>query len=284
MLRKHLSNIYGFVRNKFLDIRDGLDCLNAKVHNRKIVYSLYARVNNFGDQFNKDLLRYFERELIYVKSAEKSQAVFTGSILGNFPVEYSGYILGAGFLLERYKRLNNNWNILILRGPLSAMQCGEKNALYADPGILASNIYKENVAKRYDLGIIPNGREKDIVLNLKFGENVLLINPHRNAKEVIKDIKSCKCIASSSLHGLIFADSFRIPNIHLYFSDKVLGGYHKFIDYYLGMDTEHQVVKYNPVMSSKDIIGHCKLHYTQEYLSNKQKEVIQVYNRILEKI
>ncbi len=50
MLRKYLSGFYGFVRNKFFDIRDCVDYLNARIHNRKIIYSLYARVNNFGDQ------------------------------------------------------------------------------------------------------------------------------------------------------------------------------------------------------------------------------------------
>ena len=284
MLKKYLSKIYGFIVNKFYDIRDKVDYLNARLHDRKVVYSLYARVNNFGDQFNKDLLRYFEREIIYTKSYQKSQAVFTGSILGNFPIEYSGHILGAGFLLERYKRLNNNWNISILRGPLGAKQCDGQNAFYADPGILASHIYRDHVEKRYDLGIIPNGREKDIVFNLKFNKNVLLIDPHRKARDVIKDIKSCRYIASSSLHGLIFADSFRIPNIHLYFSDKVLGGYHKFKDYYLGMDSEHQVIHYQLGMSDTEIINHCKLQYSQEYLENKQQQVTDIYIRVLNKI
>lgn len=284
MLRKHLRKIYGFVRNKFLDIRDGLDYINARMHQRKVVYSLYARVNNFGDQFNKDLLRYFNRELIYVKSYKKSQAVFAGSILGNFPREYSGHILGAGFLLDRYNRLNNNWNVSILRGPLAAKQCGEENAVYADPGILASLIYKHNVTKQYDIGIVPNGREKELVLNLKFGDNVLIIDPHRKAKDVIKDIKSCKNIASSSLHGLIFADSFRIPNIHIYFSNKVLGGYHKFIDYYLGMNSDHELIHFKDDMTAREMINHCKLHYSEEYLNEKQQKVIEIYNRVLGKL
>nr|WP_321233390.1 polysaccharide pyruvyl transferase family protein [uncultured Psychroserpens sp.] len=284
MLRKYLRTIYGFVRNKFLDLRDGLDYLKAKASNRKIVYSLYARVNNFGDQFNKDLLRYFNREMIHVKSYKKSQAVFTGSILGNFPKDYSGYILGAGFLLDRYKRQNNNWKVLLLRGPLSAQQCGHNDIVFADPGILASHIYKDEVKKRYELGVVPNGREKEIVFNTKFSDKVLVIDPHRNAKDVINDLKSCKFIASSSLHGLIFADVFRIPNIHLYFTDKVLGGYHKFKDYYLGMDTEHEVINYNDDMSEEEIISYCKLRYSENYLEQKQQQVIEIYNRILDEI
>ncbi len=41
---------------------------------------------------------------------------------------------------------------------------------------------------------------------------ILLIDPRRPPQEVVRDIASCKEVFSSSLHGLVAADSLGIPN------------------------------------------------------------------------
>jgi pyruvyltransferase len=43
----------------------------------------------------------------------------------------------------------------------------------------------------------------------------LLINPHEGWRNVINKLASCKCIISSSLHGLICSDAYNKPNIWL---------------------------------------------------------------------
>lgn len=275
---------YSLIRNLILDINELIKLIKAFLLNRKVIYSHYARVKNFGDDYNRDLLRYFNRELLYVKSYKKSQAAFTGSILGSYLRDYDGYILGAGFLYERYNRINNQWKVKILRGPLSAKQCGVENVYYADPGVLAPLIYPETNIKKYKLGIVPNGREAKFVSELKFGENVLVINPHRPFKKVIKEIEKCDYIASSSLHGLIFADSYRIPNVHLCFTDKVLGGNHKFEDYYRGMNVTHESISYYEGISSTEIINNCKLRISEALINEKQRNVIRIYEEILNKL
>jgi hypothetical protein len=49
---------------------------------------------------------------------------------------------------------------------------------------------------------------------------------------VISKISACKMIFSSSLHGLIVADSYSIPNYWIKLSDRLTGGDYKFKDYY----------------------------------------------------
>ena len=49
---------------------------------------------------------------------------------------------------------------------------------------------------------------------------------------LLDGIASCRFLFSSSLHGLIFADSYSVPNAHLRLSTRVLGAEHKFRDYY----------------------------------------------------
>ncbi|PHR14712.1 MAG: hypothetical protein COA40_00570 [Aequorivita sp.] len=258
----------------YLNTINSCELFYAKLINRKIVYSHYARVNNFGDMFNKDLIRFFNAQLIFVPTYKESEAALTGSILGTYLRDFTGYVLGAGFILDRYNRKGNNWKVKIIRGPLSAKQCGvTENVVFADPGILASQIYSNSGIKKYKLGIIPHSRDVPIFKGLQFDENVKFIHPRRKPAAVAKDIMNCEYIASSSLHGLIFADAFRVPNIHIKFSDNVIGGLHKFEDYYLGMDAEADHIDYKIGMGANEIINSCKLRYTEDYLFKKQEDV-----------
>ena len=58
------------------------------------------------------------------------------------------------------------------------------------------------------------------------------INVKDNPLQVVKEIAKCRYVLSSSLHGLIVADSFHIPNMYLVFGDRLLGDGYKFDDYY----------------------------------------------------
>lgn len=132
-----------------------------------------------------------------------------------------------------------------------------------DPGILASDVLGQRPEKRYDIGIIPHlcdlrdpmveevlekygykvsgdlesGREKTKKA-AKDGP-VRFINVKDEPLEVIEEIAKCRYILSSSLHGLIVADSFGIPNMHIVFGDRLLGDGYKFDDYYSAYGIEH---------------------------------------------
>ncbi|WP_169578128.1 polysaccharide pyruvyl transferase family protein [Salinimicrobium xinjiangense] len=222
--------------------------------------------------------------MIFASPAE-SETVLTGSILGNFKREFSGYLLGAGFISERYDRQRNQWKIKIIRGPLSGKRCdAPPEVLYADPGILASKIYPCQEKKKFKLGIVPHKRDIDFIKNLSCVAEIKIIDPRDHPFKVAKQIKQCHFIASSSLHGLIFADSFRIPNIHLRFGDRPVGGLFKFKDYYYGMDVDPEHLDYRPDLLVEEIIGRCKLRYTENYLVEKQQEIERIYNSVFSKI
>ncbi len=59
---------------------------------------------------------------------------------------------------------------------------------------------------------------------------------------VIKQIAECECIVSSSLHGLIIADSLGIPNIHVKVTNNLLGDGFKFDDYYSAYHLPHTLI------------------------------------------
>lgn len=279
-----LKRVYTRSLDLYLDQINFFKKVRARIFKKKMIYSKYSRINNFGDLYNIDLVRFFNAELIYVSSPLKSEMALTGSILGDYPRHFSGHILGAGFISKRYNRVGNNWNVKIIRGPLSAKQCGVFSEVeFGDPGILASQIYSSNCKKYYELGIVPHKRDFEIVKSLKLDKTVKIINPRQLPAKVAKEINQCRFIASSSLHGLIFADSFRIPNIHLKFSDNLIGGFHKFEDYYLGMEATPEHLVFTSTLAVEDIVKSCRLRYTGKFLYQRQEKIKIIISSVIHK-
>lgn len=132
--------------------------------------------------------------------------------------------------------------VLAVRGPLTRKYLIEQNIscpeIYGDPALLLKFLYKPKYNKKYKLGIIPHyidsnnehlieyiHREKELV---KFID----IQHYNNWNEFIDQICSCEYIVSSSLHGIIVADTYNIPNVWIEFSNLVAGNGFKFHDYF----------------------------------------------------
>jgi exoV-like protein len=111
-----------------------------------------------------------------------------------------------------------------------------------DGGILADELLDTLPEKRYDIGIVPHVCDlNDPAVTDLLGryENAKFINVKDDPITVLTEIAQCRCILSSSLHGLIAADSFHIPNLHIVFSDRPLGDGYKFDDYYSAYGVQH---------------------------------------------
>lgn len=111
-----------------------------------------------------------------------------------------------------------------------------------DAGILASHLFNERQEKRYSVGIIPHICDIDdpsVAALARSYEDSVIINLRDEPVEVLRQIDRCEVILSSSLHGLIAADSFHIPNKHIVFSDRPKGDGFKFDDYYSGFGVFH---------------------------------------------
>jgi len=61
-----------------------------------------------------------------------------------------------------------------------------------------------------------------------------------------REIRSCKYILSSSLHGLIVPHSYGIPAVQVRFSDRIYGDGVKYLDYYQSVALQ----SYDPLMIS----------------------------------
>ena len=134
-------------------------------------------------------------------------------------------------------------NSKFLRGNLSKNRVervlGEDlNIPTGDGGLLVDRWIGEKPPKKYRLGIIPHYKEKDSLfvgeMKKKYSDSVI-IDLGKKPIDVVKEIASCETILSSSLHGLIVADSFHIPNKHILlypYGERMLGDGFKFADYY----------------------------------------------------
>ena len=233
-----------------------------KIHNAityKNSISLYAwtRKLNFGDQIIFDILNKFN--LIYhLSTLNKCELISIGSILHNFLLSTNApyyskklHCWGSGFISNKEEHLqkligqfiwqfNRDIEFHALRGKYT-QSIVEKiinkklSIPLGDPGLLINKVMPEIKNKKYDVGIVLHWKEyiDDIKNKIRLHDySIKYISPMREPSIVVNEIKECNCILSSSLHGLIVADSFNIPNRHIIASNKVEGNNFKFKDYY----------------------------------------------------
>lgn len=215
----------------------------------------YKNAINFGDRLSVDICKnIFNIETTYTEP-QNCEAAFIGSILENFlqennnPIKYLKKpvkIWGSGFICpekfpESKSTLKRRLKIYALRGRLSQKRM-EKiynqklDTPLGDPGLLAEKLIDfRNIKKEYEIGIIPHYTEYGLEVYKNIQKQIpesLIIDIRDTPKEILKKIAKCKTIISSSLHGLIAADSMHIPNIRAVASDAIIGGDYKFDDYY----------------------------------------------------
>ena len=278
---------YGFMKNlKFMDLRR-----RAITNHQSPINVFIPNLINAGDQFNYLLLDYFKIKYNIVRSASSADLLLLSSGLGylqksNIAINKKKlHILGSGFLFE--EGTNNvlvrpNLSVYALRGFLSKKKLSRIASMtlpddlpLADTGLLASMFARGFVIKKYEIGFIPHFREQDtdIVKNvLAFNPAMHFIDIKKPPVEVIHQIRKCKTVVSSSLHGLIFSDSLNIPNIHVRLTELPLGGTFKFKDYYSSFGQE--LTSLNPELlfsiTRKQIIQNYKIKKSQVEIKKRE--------------
>lgn len=224
-------------------------------HNLKMLFgikkinAIWYRSENWGDALNPILIQYLSGLKPFLIQDDtinfKNESIYTviGSIL-DWPILRNEKILrntiiwGTGFMYESGRLHGKPKQVCAVRGPLTrdnilktGIKCPE---IYGDPALLYPRIYKPEIDKKYRLGIIPHllDKENEFIKMFKDDSEVKIIDIEGSINLVIDQICSCKCIASSSLHGIIAADSYNIPSLYIKISEKVQGNGFKFRDYF----------------------------------------------------
>jgi pyruvyltransferase len=159
-----------------------------------------------------------------------------GSILGR--VQKTSVVWGVGsFGTEGGVKVIKDKKYLAVRGPLTRSKIemfgGKCPDNYGDPALLMPEYYNKEVEVKYDLGIVlrwsENNRKQINIEGVKIIE--LLTD---DVEGVIDQMRSCRRIISTSLHGLIIADAYKIPNSWL-IAETGRGKEFKFWDYLISV-------------------------------------------------
>jgi pyruvyltransferase len=203
----------------------------------------WVGVPNFGDLLTPLLLKHFANLDVQWSSFPEATLVGVGSVIEHIPNGWSGRIVGSGKLHPDSPIPVGRTEILALRGPLTAKGVRGDFAL-GDPGLLASELVRVET-KKYKLGLVPHWSDKSLATNPEFRRYApIVIDPRGDPLEVIHKIGECEKIVTSSLHGLILADSFGIPR-RCETTPRLTreGGTFKFRDYSEAVRTPFEVGK-----------------------------------------
>jgi pyruvyltransferase len=272
-LSKRLTKYLFYINNEAQIIKGTLNSNLVKTY-------WYINEANFGDLLTPELIKSFGFSPVYTDKAS-ADLLFIGSILDNVPENYSGYIIGSGLISDQPKKLPNAI-ILAVRGKLTRERINASNStILGDPGLLIDRLIKERKNKEYPLGIVPHYVDK---LNPKllqianrYKNEILLIDVQHQPKQVIAEIDKCEFIISSSLHGLITADSLGIPNAWVSLSNKIKGGGFKFNDYASAMGMEFEPILFSGYETLNELIK--KTHKPSakiDQIKRELSEIIQV--------
>lgn len=203
---------------------------------------------NVGDEINGHVVEAVSGRRVVRSSLVDADMLAIGSVL-HFPQREkvladraNPYLVwGSGTLNAVPIEAHEKFVLSALRGPLTNSLFGHRpNLPFGDPGLLASRIWEPKGPKTAKWGLIPHHSQLErpwVKELLEKSENCRLIDvTNSNIAETMEQISSCEFIASTSLHGLIFADSYKIPSVWLWDGALHSGGSWKFFDYFAGAE------------------------------------------------
>lgn len=197
----------------------------------------WAGKPNFGDLVTPDILRALFRYDAQWTPPERCQLLGAGSFLDWVPANKSCCVWGSGLIREDSGSMAHlPFRFTAVRGELTRARLHPRwrDIVLGDPGLLANLIYPRASTQTEKIGIVPHYADKGlpIVERLRADGRFSVIDAAETPAQVAAQISVCKLVLSSSLHGLIFADSFGVPNVHVELSQNVIGAGYKFRDYY----------------------------------------------------
>lgn len=197
--------------------------------------SFFMMSLNFGDKLGPYLIEKItgRRPVFVPKESEDRYYVTCGSILNHAGPNSVVWGAGLGSLSDQ---VNSSADLKAVRGPFSGFRagmCGNKDPkVYGDPAMLLAKFIPKSQHPKSYIGIVPHYVDQARA-DYFYGDKpeykiVDILGP---IEQVVEDITSCSLVVSTSLHGLVVADAYGIPNIHAVFDDNIGGDGMKFSDH-----------------------------------------------------
>ena len=212
-----------------------------------------VRPVNWGDDINDHFIRLLTRRDIAIYfdtpvaiAMKKQNWLCIGSTL-NYLTTRQTIVWGAGVIDNELDLREEPARVCAVRGPLTrdylvehGIDCPE---IYGDPALLIPYFYKPTRSKRPRegrIGFVPHYKDKASpilaeIARVHLGLRFLDISNYGIWTDFIDQICECEVVFSSSLHGLIVAEAFGIPNYWISVSGDVIGAGFKFRDYFASL-------------------------------------------------
>ena len=204
---------------------------------RAIRLNWWNPIPNLGDAVSPLIVSHLSgRPVVHTADRARGKLVAVGSILNR--ARDGDVVWGSGLISAESRPKGTRLLVTAVRGPRTAarlrglgIDCPD---IFGDPGCLLPRLYPRppGTTPRHELGVIPHHRDQELVASRD--PAIRLVDIMSGPEAFLAALWDCRRVVSSSLHGIIFAEAYGIPAHWLELSDRVLGGGHKFADYYEG--------------------------------------------------
>jgi pyruvyltransferase len=194
----------------------------------------FSGVPNFGDRISADVVAAVGRMPVVKAKPRRADLFAVGSILSSVSrvtarlPNPARVVWGSGMMGPIDPPLDlEKVHVAALRGPLTQCLTGAAGCQLGDPGLLITDVVPPPPRDRSRIGIVLHHSETPdpaVVDRLRAAGRFDFIDvTDEDHLGVVARIGACGHVISSSLHGLIVADAFGVPN-----SWMVNGRIHKF--------------------------------------------------------
>ncbi len=208
-----------------------------------LYWSAARGFGNVGDELSKVIVQKLNPSIKSVYECEyEHQFIAVGSFASR--AVRGDVIWGSGLHDGTETTDFSGVNITLVRGPLTAeilrRTSDDVPTVYGDPALLMPKFYSPPTTKRHKYGIVAQVHHvyqlQQFVDDLD-SDDYLFLSPHLHYEEFIEKLVSCERVISTSLHGLILADAYQVPNSYFFFR-PIPEGEFKFRDYFASQDRE----------------------------------------------
>ncbi len=177
---------------------------------------------NFGDAINPLIVSHVSGRDVAWAEPQDADLFAIGSVMpfvrqAANASERRPLVWGSGCLNAMRRDFVERATFAAVRGPLSAEWLGLSVTRFGDPALLMPDVLGAPVAADGKVRIVPHFKLLDQTRRAarSLGDEVEVVDVRDDALDVVRRIAASRLVLSSSLHGLIVADAFGIPNLWL---------------------------------------------------------------------
>jgi pyruvyltransferase len=202
---------------------------------------------NFGDRLSRDVVAQVSGRTVTWAAPGECDLFAVGSLMtfvrrSHSVLRPSGvrpWLWGTGMVGPGRVDFRPHVRFAAVRGPLTQGLLDLPDLVHGDPGLLVPALFNAAPERRERIGLVLHHSQRPdpaLTAAMAADSRLMRINvTDPDHRSVIAAIASCRHVFSSSLHGLIVADAFGVPNTWLDPTGIHASATFKFYDYALSV-------------------------------------------------